>query len=464
MFPVEEIARIVGGDLLLAASDQPTRAIHDSRLVRPGDLFIALPGHHADGHDYLADAFRRGACAAMVTATATAPKEARNLIVVDDAARALQALASAWRDTLTAPCIAVTGTNGKTTVKGLLGHMLSAHGPTHVSPHNYNTEIGLPIALLSMPTSARYGVFELGAEYPGDIRQLARILRPHIGVITSIGPGHLDRLATVDAVASEKWALVEELPETGAAILHANSSHLMARASMTDKSVITAGLNEGDLSGQVLQAVPHLIVHVNQHPEHDVFCRLVGEHNAVNLLLAAAAADALGVDWNSIRAQAASFEPLPHRLHPTATSFGTVLDDTYNANPVSMAAALHVLASFGDTTQTRAFVFGEMLGLGADTDRYHREVLRLALDLPVDLVLPVGHAAVSACRADGHPKIAIVPRDNVVAYVRQHASPASVVLVKGSRALQLETLVDQLLAGDQAACTNPSSRRTSASE
>lgn len=449
MFPVEKVARIVEGELLRGGNESPTRAIHDSRLVRPGDLFVALPGHRSDGHRYLIDAFDRGACAAIVSETGSLPSNARNLIVVHDPGLALQQLASAWRDTLAATFVGITGSNGKTTVKALLGHLLAAHDSTYTSPFNYNTEIGLPMALLSMPADARFGVFELGAERPGDVRRLARILRPQFGVITSVGPSHLDGFETIDAVASEKWSLVEDLPEDGVAILNADSSHLLQRTSTAKMPVISTGLNSGDLRGQVIQAVPNLEVMLEEH-NVTMTCSLIGTHNANNLLLAAATANALGMSWDSISTTATSFEPIPHRLNPIRTSFGTILDDTYNANPASMIAALRVLAAFGDKESARTFVFGEMHELGGDTERYHREIVRLALSLPIDAILPIGEAAIAACRrAADASKIVLLPREKMGRHLaRQPASrrvaQSTIVLIKGSRALELETLVEEL--------------------
>ena len=448
MFPVEKIACIVEGELLRRGNESPTRAIHDSRLVRPGDLFVALPGHRSDGHRFLIDAFNRGACAAIVSNTGSLPSNARNLIVVDNPGRALQQLASAWRDTLAATFVGITGSNGKTTVKALLGHLLSAHGSTYTSPFNYNTEIGLPLALLSMPADARFGVFEMGAERPGDVRRLANILRPEFGVITSVGPSHLDAFETIDAVASEKWSLVEDLPGDGMAILNADSSHLLQRASMAKVPVISTGLNSGDLQAEVIQVAPNLEVMLKEH-NVTMTCPLIGTHNANNLLLAAATANTLGMSWDLISTTVTSFEPLPHRLNPIRTSFGTILDDTYNANPPSMTAALQMLAAFGDKDSTRTFVFGEMLGLGRDTERYHREIVRLALSLPIDAILPIGEAAIAACRAADASKIVLLPREEIGRHLARQVAPrqaaqSTIVLIKGSRVLELETLVDEL--------------------
>jgi UDP-N-acetylmuramoyl-tripeptide--D-alanyl-D-alanine ligase len=440
MFPVGQIATIVHGELLRGDGMAPSRAIHDSRLVVPGDLFVALPGRRSDGHYFLIEAFERGACAAILSEVDAVPDSARNLIIVEDPVRALQELALAWRNTLNASFIAITGSNGKSTVKSLLGHLLAQHGQTYVSPHNYNTEIGLPIALLSMPPDARFGVFELGAEKPGDIASLAAILQPSVGVLTSVGPSHLDDFGTIDAVASEKWSLVDQLPENGTAIVAGDSDALFRRIPTARTSVLTAGLARGDLRGRILKAVPHLEVRLDRH-NVTLSCSLLGSHNAHNLLLAAAAANALGMPWTSIAAQSTSYEPMPHRLRPIQVEFGTVLDDTYNANPASMTAALEVLAAYAGAS--KAFVFGEMLGLGVDTDRFHREIANLALSLPIDTVLPLGESSVAACQAANDPRIVTLPRQDIATAVRRLAPP-TVVLIKGSRALGLEALVEEL--------------------
>jgi UDP-N-acetylmuramoyl-tripeptide--D-alanyl-D-alanine ligase len=452
MFPVEKIAQIVGGELLRRESVSPTRAIHDSRLVEQGDLFVALSGLRSNGHTFLAEAFDRGASAAIVSSTSNLPSNARNLILVANPALALQQWAAAWRDTLNATLVAITGTNGKTTVRALLHHLLSAQRTVYSSPHNYNTEIGLPIALLSMPPSAELGIFELGAEQPGDIALLARILRPHLGIITSVGPGHLDKFETVAAVASEKWSLVNQLPENGEVIINADVPIFLNLAAAAKASVVTVGLNHGDVRGHLLQAVPNVKIALDA-PAVTLTTSLAGAHNAQNLLLASVAAHRLEMSWPEIADQATTFRPIPHRLDPIHVPFGTVLDDAYNANPASMKAALNVLSTFGEDNAVRVFVFGEMLGLGSDSESFHRTIAQLALSLPIHAILPIGNAALAACRtvADAsaiavgseNPKVVILPRPEIADWIKNRTAPL-VVLVKGSRALALEGLVDEL--------------------
>ena len=450
MFPVGKIAAVVGGRLIRGDATAPTRIVHDSRAVREGDLFVALRGRRVDGHTFLTDAFERGACGALVSNPSLVP-DARNVIVVDDVLAALQRLAGAWRGSLGATIVGITGSNGKTTTRALLAHLLRedpAEATVFSAPKNYNTEIGLPLALLAMPPTASIGLFELGAERPGDIPPLADLLSPQIGLITSIGPSHLDGLRTVAAVATEKWALVERLPSDGLAVLNADSPHLRARLAETPCRCLTVGLEHGRIRGRIVREVPRLVVGVDDPPLR-LDCPLIGRLNATNLLLAAGTAHQLGVPTEAIERRAQTFDPVPHRFQPVTAPFGTILDDTYNANPASTAGALRTLARLGGRQTRRVFVFGEMRDLGLDADRYHREILDLAVELNVDLIVPVGERATAACRERPSPSVALVEGGQVADAVRRfcQAGEEALVLVKGSRALELERLVDRIVGG-----------------
>lgn len=444
---VDEIARIVGGEPYGDLKAHPTRAIHDSRLVREGDLFVALPGRNSDGHDHLDDAFRKGARAALVSDRFRLPDGAPAIVVRNPLA-ALQTLASAWRDHLSGHVIGVTGSHGKTTTRALLAHFLRARNTVHETPANYNSEIGLPLALLAMSASADVGVFELGTESPGEIAFLASILRPSTVVLTGIGPSHLGRFETLEAIADEKWSLVESLPDNGLAFVHADDPLLRPRIAGTVKEVRAVGLTTGDLRGHIVQSVPLLELRIDD-PAMLLRAPLLGEHNAPNLLLAVACALYLGISAGEIEGQATSFETVPHRLEARSAAFGTVLDDTYNANPVSTAAALRVLASYGDHASKRLFVFGEMRDLGQTSEGRHREIARLAFELGVDAILPIGDAAGRACLELPSDRVLQADNHNWAAAISELVEgPRDVVLVKGSRTLGLESLVDELLAVD----------------
>jgi UDP-N-acetylmuramoyl-tripeptide--D-alanyl-D-alanine ligase len=453
MYSIGEIATIVGGRLLRADEATPRRIVHDSRDVLKGDLFVALRGQRVDGHAFLSDAFARGACSALISDPSSVPADARNLIVVVDPLASLQRLAVTWRDALDATFIGITGSNGKTTTRALLAHLLrEPDGADAVfnAPKNYNTEIGLPLALLAMPETVSIGLFELGTERPGDIAALAEILVPEIGLITSVGPSHLSDFGAVEAVAREKWSLVEGLPANGYAVLNADSPHLRHLAEEAPGRCLTVGLEQGEIRGRLEQEVPQLDLLIDDPPMR-LDCPLIGRHNAVNLLLAAVTAERLGLPASAIEERAKTFAPVPHRLQRIPAPFGTILDDTYNANPASTAGALHTLAKFGGNQTHRVFVFGEMRDLGPDSDRHHRQVLDLAARLGIDAILPVGERAVAACRERSARATEIVDRDQLSHTIRAlcRNSTESLVLVKGSRALELERLVAELVSSGQ---------------
>jgi len=449
VFEIREIASILGGRLLdeQAAAQRPRHITHDSRLVEPGDLFVALPGTRVDGHHFLEAARERGACAALVAEGTDVSSEIPNRIAVPDTLAALQALARAWRGTLPAKLVAITGSNGKTTTRALLAHFLGGAPDAYAAPKNYNTEIGLPLALLAMPATARIGVFELGAGEPGDIALLAEILRPDVGIITSVGPSHLDRFGTVDAVADEKWALAGALPADGLMLVNVDCDLLRQRLATSPPAcrVLATGVEHGGVRADVCEGTSRLELVVGSPAMH-LTCPLLGRHNAVNVLLAAATAAELGVPPSTVETRAASFVPIPHRLQPLAGPFGTVLDDTYNANPASVEAALRVLAAYGPASASRLFVFGDMLDLADITEAEHERIAKLALELSIGRVFPVGEHAVRACRTVGGDAFRYVDRAELAGEIIETAGDKAVVLVKGSRALSLEHLVTELLA------------------
>ena len=444
MFSVAEIAHIVKGELLYGVRETPRRVWHDSRSLRVGDLFVALPGARTDGHAFLGDAFGNGACSAIVRDRSAAPRTARNLIVVADPLAALRALAAAWRRRFTIPVVGITGSNGKTTTKALLGHLLAEDRIVHVAPKNYNTEIGLPIAVLGMPEGAQIGVFELGTEAPGEIDDLARLLSPTIVVVTDVGPSHYRAFGSIEAVAEEKWAMVHSLPSDGWAIVNADSTALRSRAKrLPPGRVATVGIEHGEIRGRILRAVPGIIV---EALGVRIEARLIGRHNAINLLLAAVTAQRLGILTETIARRAESFEPVAHRLASVPAPFGTILDDTYNANPASMTAALRVLEEWGDGARRRIFVFGEMLDLGEGSDQFHHGVASLALELGIDAIVAVGEPPATACKAAGMRPLVATTVEGCSQAVRSLLVEGveHVVLIKGSRAIGLDLVVEAL--------------------
>jgi len=444
VFTLSDITRIVSGRRLESVDHPVLGVTHDSRAVDPGDLFIALRGRRTDGHRYLKQAYRRGAVGALVSDPRAIPKGAINVVVVKDTLAALQQLGRAWRRKLDARFIAITGSNGKTTTKELVAHLLAETYDVFTAPGNYNTEIGTPLALLAMPEHAEVGVFEMGAEAPGDIRFLADLLTPDTALVTGVGPSHLEGFGTVRAVASEKWSLVRSLAGDRIAFVNADSAELRTLLSHGPASCVSVGMEHGTFRGRLVQSVPRLVVETKE-PSLILDTPLLGRHNATNVLLAAAAAVHFHVPAETIASRIRNAPIPPHRLERIRTSFGWILDDTYNANPASGAAALEVLASLGSPADRRVFVFGDMLGLGDRSGAEHRKILDAAIQAEIDVVLPVGDRATGACRNVSHPSIVFCERDDVPRAIRTMAADRStVVLIKGSHDLDMESIVAAL--------------------
>jgi UDP-N-acetylmuramoyl-tripeptide--D-alanyl-D-alanine ligase len=447
LFSIGEIARIVRGELVGDGVLVPTGFAVDSRRVAPGDLFFALPGARVDGHAFLEEALARGACGAVLADLARRPDASSPMLVVDDVRRALHDVARAWRTQFSIPIVAITGSNGKTTTKALVAHLVGGTFAVHVAQENYNTDIGLPLALLAMPTGTEVGVFELGADRPGDIALLVRLLRPSMGLVTSIGQSHLEAFGTTERVANEKWDLVRGLPPGAAAFVNADSPELSALAASEGRpSLLGAGLAHGEVRARILTAVPRLALVIDDPPlrlETD----LVGEQNATNLLLAALCAHRLGVPPSILEERAATFRAVPHRMERRPVRWGILLDDVYNANPSSMSYALRTLAAFGDASTRRAVVFGDMLELGKPSAALHDEAARFALGLPIDLVYPVGERAEAAFGALADSRVHPVERGRVAADLvgRLEGETNAVILVKGSRGMRLEEIVEDIL-------------------
>ena len=443
MFTPQQIAEIVRGRILKGCDTRVARVIHDSRRIEPGDLFIAIKGERTDGHAFLAQAFERGACGAIISNETSIPGKARNLILVDDVIVALQALAAAWREGIDATFVGITGTCGKTTTRSLLHHLLADTMDVYSAPGNYNTEIGLPLALLAMPQEAQVGLFELGASGPGEIAPLASLLVPSIGVITLAGRGHLKGFRNVDAVAQEKWDLVRALPPTGKAFVNIDSPPLATLAKTYTGNLKTVSVYNGDLHGSIVSAKRGLVVDTKS-PQLHLETRLIGVHNATNILLAVGVAIELGLSPRKIEERIETFSPFPHRLNLIPAPFGYILDDSYNANPESTRAALMALARLELPVKHRAFVFGDMLDLAEDSPRYHDEMIDLALELGIGPIFPVGDQATqSAKRASTATPFIFCQRHDLARCIRTHLSDEkTALLVKGSLAIGLTKIVE----------------------
>jgi UDP-N-acetylmuramoyl-tripeptide--D-alanyl-D-alanine ligase len=434
--------RLADSDAELADTEITGVAI-DTRKLQPGELFVAIKGERVDGHDYLAEAAARGAIAALVTRKVDS---ALPQVLVDDTALALGDLASAVRAQRDVRVVGITGSSGKTTVKTLVASILSRHGRTHVSAGNYNNELGLPLTLLAMPRDTEYAVLEMGAGKPGDISYLAAIARPDIGLVTLIAPAHLARMGSIEGVAETKGALYQALPADGIAVINADDHF----ASFFDglagtRKVLRFGLDKpADIGADVIEQRVDGSRFVLSTPRGDaeVALPLPGRHNIANALAAAAVALALDVPLDTIVAGLEHASGVAGRLRRQTMSSGwTLIDDSYNANPSSMAAAIDtLLLADGE----RWLVLGDMAELGADAQALHAGIGKRARERGVDRLFAVGPLGAMTVEAFGAGGEHFDDKAALIAALKSRVHAGVTCLVKGSRSAGMEQVVAAL--------------------
>lgn len=414
-------------------------------------MFIALKGERTDGHLFLEEAFRKGASGAIVSRE---PVGAGlfNLIEVEDTKEALQALARAYRRSFKIPIVGVTGSSGKTTTKELLFAILSKRFRAYRSPGNYNTEYGLPLAILAMPRDTEVGVFELGLQRPGDIGALAAVLEPTVGVITSIGEAHLGFFRDQEELAENKWELIARLPRGNPAILNHESLHLRRRMEQLERAISFGIADEADYRATEIDDTRLEGLRFKLGSPAGSFpieSRLLGRFNAYNILAAAAAALELGASPEDVQEAVAEFRPIAHRMELRRSKAGLILDDSYNANPSSTEEALATLAKL-KTGRRKVFVLGDMLELGERAVAAHREIAELIAEMGLDLVLTLGELAAEAGKALiergwGERVVITHSHDELKeALISRLGDGRNLILIKGSRALGLDRLVATL--------------------
>lgn len=425
------------------------RAVIDSRQVQPGDLFFALRGEHHDGHDFVDEAVARGAAGLVGERPLEAPPEVA-VFRVSDSLAALQRLAAHWRARHDVRVVGVTGSVGKTTCKELVTAVLGARWPVLKNEANLNTEIGLPLTLLQLTAEHQRAVLEMAMYGPGEIALLCRIARPQIGVVTNVGPVHLERLRSLDAIAAAKAELVEALPPDGAAVLNGDDPRVAAMASRTKARVLFFGQSQqchvrgGDLVSRGLDGISFRLSYGGMSAE--VEAPLPGRHHLYPALAAAAVGLAEGMALTDVAAALREARPeLRLRVLPGPNG-ATILDDSYNASPQSMLAALDLLA---ELPGRRIALLGEMRELGAVEEGGHRQVGQRAAAC-ADLLLVVGERArplYDAAQTSGPAEVRFLASAQEAAPVlRDELQPGDYLLIKASRALALESVVDALVA------------------
>ena len=425
-----EVARAVGGRLV-GPDVAVSGASIDSRTVGRGELFVAVVAER-DGHDFIGDALGAGAVAYL---TARSPRGA-TAVEVDDTAAALAELGRHARRRIDGPVVGITGSVGKTSVKDMAAAAIGADRPTHASPMSFNNELGVPLTLVNCPEGAEAVVVEMGARGKGHIAWLCSLGRPTVGVVTAVGTAHTELFGTVEAVAEAKGELVEALDASGVAVLNADQPLVSAMADRTVAEVLTFGRSDADVRASGVSLDDALCPRFRLETpsgQAEVSLSVCGEHMVDNALAAAAAALAIGVGVDEIAAGLGSATLSPWRMEVTTLASGAVLiNDAYNANPMSMAAGLRSLAAVD--RRRRVAVLGVMAELGDRAEAEHAAIGALAQDLGIE-VIPVatadyGPAPVSDALA---AVAALGPLDGDTA-----------VLVKASRAAGLEAVATAL--------------------
>jgi UDP-N-acetylmuramoyl-tripeptide--D-alanyl-D-alanine ligase len=451
-----DFARTVLADELRSFDGPATafqRAVIDSRRTAPGDLFVALPGEHADGHDYAAEAVSRGATAVLL-ARDVPGTEAAARFVVEDPLAAMQRLAVAWRDSLrTCEIVGVTGNVGKSTTKLITASVLAQRYRVQVNEANYNNEIGVPLCLLELRPDTERAVIEMGMYTTGEIALLCSWTRPRIGIVLNVGPVHLERAGSLEAIARAKRELPESLPLNGHAILNADDTVVRAMREHTSARVLFFGEADGaDVRASDIVSYGASGFDFTLSVRTDsarVHVPLPGAHLVSNVLAAAAAGIADSVPFRDVVAALETLETPTRLAVRTLANRVTLLDDTYNASPAATIAALNLLA---ETPGRHLALLGDMLELGELAATEHDRVGAYAAGV-CDALFTVGDLArriSTAAQAAGLAQTQhCETKDEAVEALQAELRAGDVLLVKASRALALETVVHTIEAGTQ---------------
>ncbi len=456
---IKFVVEACGGELVWGTADTVyNRVCTDSRQVRAGDLFFAIKGEHFDGHDFVKEATRRGAVGAVVNRQFTRDGLRKNcaLVVVDDTRNALGQLAAKHRADLDVMAVAVCGSNGKTTVKEMIAAVLRQQFSTHWSQASYNNDIGVPLTLLGLTAAHEVLVAEAGTNHPGELAPLLRMIRPRYGVLTNIGREHMEFFGDLAAVAQEEGWLAELLPADGLFVIDGDGEWADYLLGRTRARVVKVGLSDKnnwratDIQVDV-QGVSFNVIAPNKDYCGQYRVNLLGRHQAVNALFAIVVGEELGLGRALIQRGLAECKPAPMRLELSERRGIWILNDSYNANAESMAAALRTLAEL-PCAGRRVAVLGDMAEQGDYSLAVHAEVGRLAAKLGIGQLFAIGKMSAVTARAAREAGLARVmdfaDLETAACAVRKFVKPGDLVLLKASRAARFERLAEALYASE----------------
>ena len=432
-----ELERLLGCPA--SGHDPEIRSIvSDSRKASDGALFAALPGERVDGHDFVPAAVKSGAAALLVSRRLDADVPQ---LVVEDVLVALGRIARLVRDRLDPAVVGITGSNGKTTVKEMVAAILQRRGDVLATRGNYNNELGLPLTLFRLKSEHRFAVLEMGAGKTGDIAYLTEIAKPDVGLVNNIAPAHLEGFGSLEGVARTKGAMFASLPRDGWAVMNADEPWMdLWRGQCTADNVLTFGTSaSADVRLESSADGSRIVTPAGSFEPR---LALPGQHNLINATAATTIATALEIGMDDISQGLARVEPVPGRLNLMHTAAGwTVIDDSYNANPASLYSALQVLSGIPGEPW---LVLGDMKELGLDSSKMHREVGENARAMGVKRLFATGEMSAHTVDSFGRGAEHFETQEELVRALRRQVRPGVNCLVKGSRSMGMEAVVEAI--------------------
>lgn len=448
-FTVAEICQVTGGTLVSGSAQEFSGVCTDSRKIRACELFIALSGEQFDGHKFVSQVVEQGASGVLVSCSVTALPDTVAVILCRDTLQALQDLAAYHRRRFNIPLLAITGSNGKTTTKDMVAALLASRLRVLKTQANFNNEIGLPQTLLAMNADHQVAVVEMGMRGLGQITALTQIARPTAGIVTTVSETHLELLGTLENIAAAKAELVEAVEPDGFVVLNADNPYVAAMADKARCTVITFGIhNVSDVHGENIQNLPDGVSFdcCYQGKRFPVKVPALGKHNVMNALASLAAGFMLGMNEQDMVLGLAQFMPSGMRMAIERVGSYQVINDAYNASPLSTVSALTTLVALkmGRTVA----VLGDMLELGSIAEDAHREVGKTVASLAVDLLVtvgPLGRFIAAGARENGHQATFDCQNQaEALQILQSKLVSGDVILIKGSRGMRMEQLIPQL--------------------
>lgn len=445
---LNEVSEILQGELVGASVPVSGLSI-DTRTLVNGDIYLAIKGEQFDGHDFIAQAQQQGAGAMIVSKKVDTDLPQ---LIVKDTRIALAELAGALRNKLQLKVCAITGSNGKTTVKEMIATILAVNSQVLFTQGNFNNDIGVPLTLLRLNQQHQYAVIEMGANHRGEIAYTSHYAKPDVSVITNVGPAHIEGFGSIEGVANAKAEIIQSLTDAGVAILNADDPFYSLWQELAGKrKVLSFGLSPAaDISAeniitqeqdQQFKTCFDLVAEGNSVP---VELTLAGEHNVKNALAASAACLALGIGLEQIQTGLQNVKAVNGRLQLFTSAAGIkLINDTYNANPASLTVALEVLKQCPGEKWLALGAFGE---LGADSESIHSEMGREIKKAGVQRLFATGSMAENTVQAFGAGADYYAAQDDLIKSVKEQITPEQTLLVKGSRAQKMEVVVNALLS------------------